>query len=361
MNLVETLGVQFPKNTKVQSKDALVQMIERMIMQRNFPLVLNQRSNRFTRRQVDTGLSIGEANPSIFEVNRASSTDKYLSVCNFNRLERRQASEMSLTKEAYESVKHLRSSLLTHHAETDEECSLNLYFDKHQYKIGDRLVSRWVTVAHDGRITHPMTNEPRSNFHVAIKENEIVSLDYQEKLNWSIDGDSDLVLLDYKAFAPTVISTLNNTSFKDYPEIEGFTRDQVKQVVSAIRQGSRDRVTNQLKRISRPKQIEKLGSHSCQLSNQEVLEIVYDACPALLLPLELIKRQYIETETRLLREVITSAKRMNCGIIPLHDGVIVPRRTAWYFTEVMQSIGSPFNLTVVVKDIEKSTIKFIQG
>ena len=329
-----------------------------MIMHRNFPLVLNQRSTRFTRRQVDTGLQIGEFNPSIFEVNRASSTDKYLSPSSFNRLNARQASEMRLTDDAYQAVKHLRLSLMNQNAQTDEECALNLYFDQHQYRIGDELISRWVTVANDGRITHPMTNEPRSNFTVALDGDEIVSLDYQEKLNWSIDGDSDLVLLDYKAFAPTVISTLNHTSFKDYPEIEGFTRDQVKQIVSAIRQGSRDRVTNELKRISRPKQIEKLGSHSCRLSNQEVLELVYDACPALLLPLELIKRQYIETETRLLREVIASAKRMNCGIIPLHDGVIVPRRSEWYFTDVMQSIGNPYQLTVVVKDIEKSNIKY---
>ena len=356
MNLIEELGVHIPKNTKVQAKAALNRMIERMILHGNYPLVLNQRNPRYTKEQIEKALLIGELNPSIFVVERSSSKNSYLAPTTWNRLMARPATTMCLTEDAYSKVHQFKKDIqLRLSRDGDEEARLNLYFDQHDYRVNGVKQTRWVTVSNDNRIVHPMTNLPRGDFSVHTENGEVQSLEFPKSIGWSIDGDENLVLLDYQAFAPTVISSINNTVFKDYPEIEGFTRDQVKKIFSAVRQGSRDRVTNELKRVSRPKQIDGLGEHSCSLSNAEVLEIIYDSCPALLLPLELIKKQYIDAETSLLREIIRQSMFWQIGIVPLHDGVIVPKKAEYDYVDLMSNLGSEFKLKVVSKPIEKST------
>lgn len=364
------IAIKYPPRTRDLTKSLFIGLVEDLVIDFNeVPVRLNQRNKNYTRKLVDAFVQIGQFNQDLFVVNKASPKSKMVESQTFGS-KYRPYTEMCLTDAYHQHLSKNRQEILRNRKESLKETgedprrllelALLEYFSKHSYRVNGVEQKCSVSVGENGRIVlSPMTNMMRSSvFTVGVDaENSILNLSFElNKLDWSIDGNTDLVIVDYTACKPTVVSHLAGLTFSgDYPVIEGMDRAVVKKMCSSVSNGS-----THGKPITRPKQVDGVHkNHSCSLSNKEVLDLIYKAIPAYSGDPVEINKGYYEVETSLMKSILRFARDKGIGLIPLHDGIICSNKHASAIADEMRYLGSKYSLSVgAIESIHgKSRIK----
>lgn len=260
-------------------------------------------------------------NPELFTVKKSKKSDKRIEK---ERKTFRPATEVTMTPKLYGMFYEYGWKVdgLTHDAQqllTDTQLLSN-YHSKHIYKIGDTVIdtsSIRRTVQKDGSLGrlsgHPWLTQTRSGVDCS---------------NWSIDGDNDLVMLDFDQFAPRSLAILNDLEVPSdpYPTIKStcgkyqLTRDTVKGLFAASL-SMKDGLAHVLGLTSNRK-----GKYT----SKSILANLISANPAIALKYDLapnrLSYQYRSLESDLMMIIIQACNAFGIGVCGIHDGVFCRRK-----------------------------------
>ncbi len=270
--------------------------------------------------------------PEYFVVKKASKTDKRIVK---DRVSYRPATEVSMTPKLYGMFYEYgwQVSGLTQDAQQliiDTQL-LRDYHSKHIYKIGDQTMDTSTirrTVQKDGSLGrlsgHPWLTQTRSGVDCS---------------DWSIDGDTDLVMLDFDQFAPRSLAILNDLEVPNdpYPQILSncgqyqLTRDTVKGLFAASL-SPKDGLAHALNR-----KMKRLGKYS----SKNILDRLITSNPVIALKYEMkpnrLSHQYRSLESDIMSIIIQACNAFGIGICGIHDGVFCSRKNVDKVKSIMLS------------------------
>jgi hypothetical protein len=345
--------IQFPKGTRIEAKNAIERMIDILIATKNSqPLKLTQRNTLgFTQDHIDKVKIVASLNPESLVFTSALPTDKILRITDeFDSGERfvRRGNTLSLTKEFYEFYKSIPIHEVVHEKDSFLYW-LNSYFAKHTYTYRGRVFDKpSYTNSTNGRIEHPLTSATRaaSKLKLRVKNEEVNILEFNTHPphELSIDGDFDLIMIDYKGFAPSVLSYEFEYDFDDYPEIQGFTRDQVKILANAVRWKVKSRGLRRVRGI---------GPHTSTLTGKQIEAKILEAIPVYALDSKVLDKRFYELEVEILKKTLEFCDKKNIGVIPVHDGVILSNKNKQPVAEFMYQLGVDYGVRPTYKSVDK--------
>ena len=287
---------------------------------------LNEERNPF-EKPVDNSMTVRGlidtfiSNPELFTVKKSTKKDKRKDK---GRYSVRPATEVTMTPKLYgmfyeygwkvDGLTHDAQQLLT------DTLLLRDYHSRHTYKIGDQIMDTSSIRRTDhkdgslGRINgHPWQTQTRSGIDCS---------------NWSIDGDNDLVMLDFDQFAPRSIAIMNDLELPSdpYPTIKSkcgkyqLTRDTVKGLFAAslsMKEGLAHAFSGKMKRHGK-------------YSNKSILDGLIKANPAIALKATLspnkLTYQYRSLESDLMMITLQVCNAFGIGICGIHDGLFCRRK-----------------------------------
>jgi hypothetical protein len=265
-------------------------------------------------------------NPELFTVKKSKKTDSRITK---ERKTFRPSTEITMTPKLYGMFYEYGWKVdgLTHDAQqllTDTQL-LRDYHSRHIYKIGDAIMdtsSIRRTVQKDGSLGrlsgHPWLTQTRSGVDCS---------------NWSIDGDTDLVMLDFDQFAPKSLAILNDLEVPSdpYPTIKSIcgeyqlTREIVKTLFAAALSPT-DALARVLPKSTKTSKVERLGKYTSKsildslISSNPVIALKYDLAP------NRLSYQYRSLESDLMMITLQACHAFGIGICSIHDGVFCRRK-----------------------------------
>ena len=273
-------------------------------------------------------------NPDWFAVKVNSKYSKRIKATK-DRSSKRPATEVSMTPKLYGYMHELGLKLIGISPEAtqllEDTQTLRKYYTSHSYKIGDQEMdceSIRRTTQKDGslgRITaHPWLTQTRSGIDCS---------------DWSINGDTDLVMLDFDQFAPRSLAILNDLAMPSdpYPSIKSvcggyqLSRDTVKGIFAASLSNTEVMAHVLPKALMLPdgKTIfKRQGSYR----SKAILDSLIKANPVIGKKYELapnkLTYQYRSLESDLMMSITKACMAFDIGICGIHDGVFCRRKDA---------------------------------
>jgi hypothetical protein len=265
----------------------------------------------------------------LFTVTVAKPTDKRVEK---ERIKSRPATEVSMTPKLYGmfyeygwKVTGLTEEAIQFLSDTQ---ILRDYHSKHVYKIGNQVMDTSYIRRNGqkdgslGRIHgHPWQTQTRSAIDCS---------------NWSIDGDTDLVMLDFDQFAPRSLAILHDLKVPSdpYPVIHSvcgeyqLTRETVKLLFSVALSTSNQLAHALPKKSKLTPNIKRHGKYL----GKTLLSALCNSNPVInnkqeFKPNHLIY-QYRSLESDLMMIVIQACNAFDIGICTIHDGVFCRRKDA---------------------------------
>jgi hypothetical protein len=271
-------------------------------------------------------------NPELFTVKKSKKTDSRITK---ERKTFRPATEITMTPKLYGMFYEYGWKVdgLTHDANqllTDTQLLTN-YHNKHTYKIGDAIMDTSLirrTVQKDGSLGrlsgHPWLTQTRSGVDCS---------------NWSIDGDTDLVMLDFDQFAPRSIAIMNDFEVPSdpYPTIKStcgkyqLNRETVKGLFAASL-SMKDGLAHVLGLT-----INRKGKYT----SKSILATLISANPAIALKYDLapnrLSYQYRSLESDLMMIILQACNAFGIGACGIHDGIFCRRKDVDKVKSIMLS------------------------